>query len=231
VDNELKRQKGKHSEEMSFFGNFFDPFYGMGGGFPRGFFSDRFGGGVPSGMSGGFGVPCDVCGTSTLNAPTTGTELLPLPSMDFGLGGGNWGPFGGGTVLDQTFMPDVNPDGSSVIPIRAHYPPTADVHEAENEYTIMVQLPGVSKENLKVNASGNNLTISGERPLPSYVKNDKLQRRARRGYGRFSRTLVLPADAELNKINAKHDLGVLEICIQKRGGSRATGTMQNISIA
>lgn len=67
-------------------------------------------------------------------------------------------------------MPDVNADGTWRIPIRAHHVPTADVHDDVSRYQITVQLPGVSRDKVKLNVAGNTLTLSGERvvnPNPS----------------------------------------------------------------
>lgn len=41
--------------------------------------------------------------------------------------------------------------------------PVVDVHEDENAYLIDIELPGLSREDLKINFQENTLTISGER--------------------------------------------------------------------
>lgn len=67
---------------------------------------------------------------------------------------------------------------------------------------------------MQVQTKDNKLTISGRRDRSSQPQQDKKQRFERR-FGKFSRQLRLPEDADCNSIKAKVDNGVLSVRISK----------------
>lgn len=71
--------------------------------------------------------------------------------------------------------------------------PSLDIEEKADSYHLSVELPGVSKEDLKLNLSGQVLTISGEKKQHSEEQEKGKYHRIERRYGSFSRTLTLPA--------------------------------------
>ncbi len=73
---------------------------------------------------------------------------------------------------------------------------------------LTVALPGVSKENLGVNAEGLLLTITGERSNPGGVDSHEARR--------YELKLQLHEDLDTNKITAKYQNGVLTLGLQKR---------------
>jgi HSP20 family protein len=85
------------------------------------------------------------------------------------------------------------------------------------EYTILVDVPGVPKETLEVDAVGDELTISGDRPQPDLPEGAEVLR-AERGFGRFSRTVRLPTEVDVTAVRAKLDSGVLRVTLPRRGG-------------
>jgi len=103
--------------------------------------------------------------------------------------------------------------------------PTVDVIDREKEYQINVDVPGVRKEDIKVQVSEQPtgrgqkrrfLTVSGERKDERTEGDDKSGYRATSSmYGKFSRSLTLPEDAITEGVVAKHDNGVLKITLPK----------------
>jgi len=89
--------------------------------------------------------------------------------------------------------------------------PTMDFDETDKTYDLTVDLPGLTKDNVKINLEGRVLTVSTE-----YKEEEKQKGRYRRQYGTFSRSLVLPDDAIGEKINAKMEHGQLKVCIPKQ---------------
>ncbi|MDG1072343.1 MAG: Hsp20/alpha crystallin family protein [Akkermansiaceae bacterium] len=73
---------------------------------------------------------------------------------------------------------------------------------------LTVALPGVSKENLGVNAEGQLLTITGERSNPGGDDSHEARR--------YELKLQLHEDLDTNKITAKYQNGVLTLGLQKR---------------
>ncbi len=94
---------------------------------------------------------------------------------------------------------------------------TTDISETENEYIISSDLPGIKKEDIKIELKEGYLTIKTERKEEKEEKDKKYYRRER-VYGNFVRNIALPEYAESDErgINAEFKDGVLNIVIPKR---------------
>ena len=97
--------------------------------------------------------------------------------------------------------------------------PMADIIEAENEYVFRTEIPDVEKDAVTVRIESRVLMISGERTL---VKDEQHRRyhRIERAYGTFSRSFVLPDDADPEKVEANFKNGILEVHIAKSEASK-----------
>ncbi|KAJ1561755.1 hypothetical protein HK405_002947 [Cladochytrium tenue] len=90
-----------------------------------------------------------------------------------------------------------------------------DLIETDGSYIVHSDLPGVAKENVSVSiGEGNVLTIAGERKRNSETK-DAHRHIFERSYGRFERSVRLPEDADVGKVQAKMADGVLELSLPK----------------
>ena len=69
--------------------------------------------------------------------------------------------------------------------------PKVDVFEKENRLVTRVDLPGVKKEEVKVEVEDGYLTLSGERKFEKEEKKDNVYR-TEREYGSFRRAVPLP---------------------------------------
>lgn len=92
--------------------------------------------------------------------------------------------------------------------------PTVNTRESENGYHVDVDLPGVKKEDIKVDLNKGILTISGERKTKEEI-NQQDYYKIETYFGKFSRSFTLPDSADIENIEAKSDNGVLEIFIPK----------------
>ena len=92
--------------------------------------------------------------------------------------------------------------------------PGVDIAEDEKTYEISLAVPGLNKEDFKINLEENKLTISGERKL---VKEDdsKKYHTIETQYGSFSRTFYLPQLANTEAISAEYVNGILKLSIPK----------------
>ena len=72
----------------------------------------------------------------------------------------------------------------------------------------------MKKEDIKISVSGDELCISGERKHEAEDKG-KTFHRIERAYGKFQRSLVLPADVQGDKAKAAYKDGVLELTLPK----------------
>ena len=95
--------------------------------------------------------------------------------------------------------------------------PAINVFETEHNYTVELAAPGMTKEDFKVNVDGDdNLVISMEKKDNKDEK-DKKGRYLRRefSYSKFEQCMILPEDADKDKISAKVEDGVLKIDLPK----------------
>lgn len=92
--------------------------------------------------------------------------------------------------------------------------PATEIAETEKNYILSVDLPGLKKDEIKIEVLDNTLTLSGERKREEKFDDGKV-RRIEKSYGSFKRSFSLPANADAEKIEAKYDSGVLELSIPK----------------
>jgi HSP20 family protein len=92
--------------------------------------------------------------------------------------------------------------------------PRVDVLEDEKAFEIHVAVPGMNKEDFKIDLNDNYLTISGERKFTREKKENNFHS-VETQFGTFSRSFTLPENVDVNKINAKYVNGILEVNIPK----------------
>ncbi len=92
--------------------------------------------------------------------------------------------------------------------------PAVDLSETKEGYVIKAELPGVSKEDVKVTVAEDVLTIAGEKKTEQETKNENLHR-SERTYGSFSRSFRLPGPVNSDKIHAEYRNGVLTLNVPK----------------
>ncbi len=92
--------------------------------------------------------------------------------------------------------------------------PDMDISDTEKEVRLSLELPGVAEKDIDVSASGQNITISGEKKSESETKNGDVYR-SERSYGSFCRSLSLPFNIDGDKVDAKLSNGVLTVKIPK----------------
>lgn len=92
--------------------------------------------------------------------------------------------------------------------------PAVDLYEKDDHFMIKAELPGVDKNDIKIDLKDRLLTLSGERTYDNEVKEENYYRRER-SYGKFQRAFTLPADVDSDKIKADFKDGVLQIEVPK----------------
>jgi len=92
--------------------------------------------------------------------------------------------------------------------------PAVDLYEKDDHFMIKAELPGVDKNDIKIDLKDRLLTLSGERTYDNEVKEENYYRRER-SYGKFQRAFTLPTDVDSDKIKADFKDGVLEIEVPK----------------
>lgn len=92
--------------------------------------------------------------------------------------------------------------------------PVVNTREGEFAFHIDVDLPGVKKDDIKVDVHKNLLTISGERKTKEEVKEEDYYK-VETSFGKFSRSFTLPENADIENIEASSQDGVLEVVVPK----------------
>jgi HSP20 family protein len=98
--------------------------------------------------------------------------------------------------------------------------PALDVTESEREVTVRAELPGLKPEDIDLQMSGDVLTISGEKRQQAEESQENWYRAERR-FGRFSRSVRLPAPVDADKVTAEYDQGVLVVHLPRSAASQA----------
>jgi HSP20 family protein len=92
------------------------------------------------------------------------------------------------------------------------YPPI-NIFQQQDDFVAIVELPGVSKTDLTIEAKEGTLRISGNKAL-DYQENASVHRRERLA-GRFDRTITLPIRVDPERIKAEYRDGILALFIPR----------------
>ena len=92
--------------------------------------------------------------------------------------------------------------------------PSINLSEDQDKYYVRAELPGISAEHLDIQATGNNLSISGERKIEAEKEAVRYHRREREA-GKFSRAITLPGDINPDGVKASLSDGILKISVLK----------------
>jgi HSP20 family protein len=91
--------------------------------------------------------------------------------------------------------------------------PNVDVMERGNDVVVTADMPGVDKNDIKINVRDDNtLEISAEKKMEKEEK-EKGFIRHERAYSRYYRSIKLPAPVDKSKAKASYNNGVLEITL------------------
>jgi HSP20 family protein len=103
----------------------------------------------------------------------------------------------------------------------AEWIPMMDVIETATEYVVRLEVPGIHKENLDVNLTGELVTITGTREYVPEVEGDGYLVKER-AIGKFVRTIRLPKPVAEKKVAAEYRDGVLVLHLPKETPAAAT---------
>lgn len=92
--------------------------------------------------------------------------------------------------------------------------PRLDIGATDREYTISIEIPGVTEKDVTLELVHDTLIVRGEKKQEKEEKSKNFYR-LERSYGSFQRTLSLPEDANRDKIKANFKNGVLNIAIPR----------------
>lgn len=102
-----------------------------------------------------------------------------------------------------------------------------DVKEAEKEFLVAAEVPGVKKEDIHVDVDGDTVSVRAE------VKQEKEEKKgekvvySERSYGMASRSFTLPCDIDEKSVRAEYKDGVLKLTLPKK----TNGAARRITVA
>lgn len=111
----------------------------------------------------------------------------------------------------DAFWPSLRWPSLEAAEVRA-WSPTIEVFERDNRLVTKVDLPGLKKEDVKVEVTDGHLSISGERKREVEEKKKNVYR-SEREYGSFCRAVPLPEGVKLEDVKATFADGVLEVSV------------------
>ncbi len=122
--------------------------------------------------------------------------------------------------ISKLFEEDLKREGEETALSTRCWAPAVDIFETKEDYVFKLELPGIAKENVKVDLEGDKLSITGERKEDTEVKKEEYHR-VERYCGSFARSFQLPQNADGEKINAAMKDGILELRIPKKEEAKA----------
>jgi HSP20 family protein len=91
--------------------------------------------------------------------------------------------------------------------------PQMETFQRGSEFVVRADLPGLNKDDVKIDITDDTLTIEGER-REEHEENREGYYRSERSYGSFYRVVPLPEGAITDSAKANFNNGVLEIVVQ-----------------
>lgn len=96
-----------------------------------------------------------------------------------------------------------------------------DVREANGDYIVQAEMPGVKKEDIHVRIDGNRVAIQAEVKRESEQKDGERVLRSERFYGSVARSFALASELDDSRANAKFENGVLTLTLPKKAAPEA----------
>ncbi len=125
-----------------------------------------------------------------------------------------WNPYRNLVSLPREIDRFFNDFGLDVWNTDTVWIPAVDITETEDGYEVKAEIPGMKKDEIKINYEDDMLTLSGERNHEKEEKNKNYHRIERR-YGKFQRSFYLPKHVKADGIKANYKNGVLTVNIPK----------------
>ena len=106
--------------------------------------------------------------------------------------------------------------------------PRVDVEEADKEYRVTAELPGLDEKDVEVLLHDGVLTVRGEKKVES---EDRNRTYSERFYGRFERRLSLDRDIDESAVKATFKKGILTVTVPKSAMALERAKRIPISVA
>lgn len=122
----------------------------------------------------------------------------------------NYSPVSFKNFVDRFFNDDFYHEGNE----STYFSPKVDVSESDQQFEIDFYIPGVEKDQVKIDLNDGRLTVSGERKFEK-ENSGKNYRSVEGNFGSFTRSFQLPDNIDQEAVNASFGNGVLQIVVPK----------------
>jgi HSP20 family protein len=122
----------------------------------------------------------------------------------------NYAPTSFSNLIDRFFNDSLARSGGSAY----SFVPRVDIIEEDQAFELHIAVPGMKKDDFKIDLNDSFLTISGERKNTRERKENNFHS-VETQFGTFSRSFTLPENVDAAKISAKYVDGILELTIPK----------------
>lgn len=103
---------------------------------------------------------------------------------------------------------------------RGGWVPALDVAVKDDAVIVEAELPGLKPEDIDISVQGNTLLITGEK-RSEQEENRENYYHVERTWGSFRRSVALPTEVDVDRIEARHENGVLTIRMPKSERAKA----------
>jgi HSP20 family protein len=93
--------------------------------------------------------------------------------------------------------------------------PAVNIEEEKDAYLLTMAVPGMKKDDFKIDIDGNVLSVGTEKESRSEEKDRKFTRREY-SYSAFSRSFTLPEEVDRGRIDASYTDGILKVKLPKK---------------
>lgn len=107
--------------------------------------------------------------------------------------------------------------------------PLVNISERKDDYLVSLAVPGLKKEDFKIDVEGSMLTISSEIEESTEEKEEKFTRKEY-SYSSFERSFTLPDEVNKEKIDAQYKDGVLKIVLPKKEEAKKMTVSKKIAV-
>ena len=136
------------------------------------------------------------------------------------------------SVIDEMFNKDRFFDfdlfnGGTMLPAR--WVPAVNILEMPKEFKITFSVPGMAKNDFKINVENEVLTVSAEKKEEKRENNERFTRREY-WYGSFKRSFNLPEGLNGEKIDAHYEDGILSLMLPKKDEFMKKSKVKEIAV-
>lgn len=97
--------------------------------------------------------------------------------------------------------------------------PPVNVFQKDDDIVVVVEMPGLKKEDIQLEIKHDQLKVSGKRAL-DYSEKVSVHRRERRSFN-YDRTIQLPIVVDAEKVSAKYENGILILELPRAESDKA----------